>query len=231
MSDKIGTDTLVDQPLALRSYLDALLQAVPETNDDVTLAVNEVAPAADPALAVPPSSASAEPSTALVAAAANEVAPEHNAAVPSWAVQPFQCLLFKVGGLSLAVPLMELSGVIPWREVNAMPNRSAHFLGLLQHQGASVKVVDTTLVVMPERAQSGDASIAARRPGHILLISHGQWGLACDSIGEVLTLTAADVRWRTAKGKRPWLAGTVLQHLCAVLDVTSLTELLIRGDR
>jgi purine-binding chemotaxis protein CheW len=37
------------------------------------------------------------------------------------------------------------------------------------------------------------------------------------------------VRWRTAQGKRPWLAGTISARLCALLDTDALAQILEAG--
>lgn len=31
------------------------------------------------------------------------------------------------------------------------------------------------------------------------------------------------------RGQRPWLAGTVIEHMCALLDVAALAELIASG--
>jgi purine-binding chemotaxis protein CheW len=225
------SETLIDQPLALRSYLEALLDEVPEAHDEPA---PEPPPAARPAPAKP---APVEPrvdvdgDTAELPAQAADASMPPPSQVPEWAADTFQCLVFKVAGLSLAVPLAKLSGVIPWSTVTPMPNRSPMFLGLLHRQERNVKVVDTALVVMPERAAPADPAQRQDGSSHIILIDDGRWGLVCDSVGEVLTLQSTDVRWRSDQGKRPWLAGTVLQHLCAVLDTDALAHLLATGDR
>ncbi|MEJ2344747.1 MAG: CheW domain-containing protein [Gammaproteobacteria bacterium] len=205
---------LLEQHLALRSYLEALLGEVPD-GDEAGDAAPEVQAGAGP----PP-----EPESTPAAV----VDPQESAA--AWASDRFQCLLFGVGGLTLAMPLALLNGVIPWQEVTPLPNRSSQFLGLVRYQGQSVKVVDTALVVMPERVQRHELAPATERARHIILMGGGRWGLACDRIGDVLALDPADVRWRTTKGKRPWLAGTVLQHMCALIEPRALERLLATGE-
>lgn len=147
--------------------------------------------------------------------------------MPDWAQERFQCLLFKVAGITLAVPLVKLNGVLPWdADITPMPGHSRVFLGLLRHLDQNVQVVDTAQVVLPERQQEGVLLPLEQRLNNVILIGDGRWGLACDGIGEVITLEPEEVRWRTSKGKLKWLAGTVLQHLCALLEVDSLANLL-----
>jgi purine-binding chemotaxis protein CheW len=208
---KPESTVLLEQHLALSSYLEALLGEVPDGDEP------DAGSAVEPNATSPPPP---EPVTAVVDGQENAAA---------WASGRFQCLLFRVGGLTLAMPLAMLNGVIPWQEVTPLPNRASRFLGLLHHQGRSVKVVDTALVVMPERVERQGLAPANERARHIILMGGGHWGLACDRIGEVLTLDPADVRWRTSHGKRPWLAGTVLQHMCALIEPQALERLLATG--
>lgn len=148
-------------------------------------------------------------------------------AVPEWAEQRFQCLLFKVSGLSLAVPLVKLNSVIAWDEnITATPNQTDWYLGLIQHLQKQVKVIDTALLVLPENRREALDLASADRLGHVLLVDDYKWGLACDSIGDVVWLTKDEVKWRQNKQTRPWLAGTSLQHLCAIMDTDVFANML-----
>ncbi|HED16110.1 MAG TPA: chemotaxis protein CheW [Gammaproteobacteria bacterium] len=219
--------TLPEPQDALYAYLDALLQEVP---DEQSRAVNLVTPAAQQqALDTPPQPV--EEKTAVVEAVAAETVVNAEAAdVPEWAQQSFQSLMFSVTGLHLSVPLDKLSGVIPWNSdhIVPMPGHSENFLGLLRHLGQNVKVIDLARLVVPQNG-GPDIVPAADRVKHILLIDDGRWGLACDSINEILVLEAQDVRWRTCAGKRAWLAGTIIDKLCALLELDALVKLLESG--
>jgi purine-binding chemotaxis protein CheW len=148
---------------------------------------------------------------------------------PDWGTHPFQCLLFEVEGLQLAVPLVHLNGVLPWPEsLTPMPGHQPWFMGLHPHQGVQTKIVDTALLVLPQSHRPPPA--AERRFGNIVLIDDGRWGLACREVAEMITVEPDDVRWRSRAGRRPWLAGTVKQQMCALLDVGAFAELLATGQ-
>lgn len=255
MSNKNNSARVVDQKEALSNYLADLLAEVPDHVEPVlqpvetktTEKVQEtsyaepvvrmplptVAPPAPPEVVPEP-----EISPVEVVEKVQESRPEADKEpvsekmeriVPEWGAERFQCLLFDVGGLKLAVPLVKLNGVIPWNnDLTEMPGHSSIFLGLLRHLGQNVKVIDTARLVLPER-QGADLAIPEERLRNIILIDESRWGLACDGIGEVLTLSPEDVKWRTAQGSRPWLAGTVMEHLCALLDVDAFSERLLTG--
>lgn len=152
------------------------------------------------------------------------------AVIPAWAQTRFQALLFEVAGLTLAVPLVKLKGVVPNAQgLSEMPGHSPLFLGVTPYQGVQSKVVDTARFVLPkDRAAQLDTDIA-ERSAHLVVIDEGRWALACSKIGDVIELESAQVKWRTAAGKRLWLAGTVIEQMCALLDIDELTQELIKG--
>lgn len=196
---------LIEQEFALKVYLEALLSEPTEPPPAQTRA-----PAPMPAAPIVPANTPAAPLR------------------PVWAATPFSSLLFRVCGLTLAVPLVELNGILPHPgEIPSLPGHAPWFLGLLPHRAKHVGVIDTALLVVPERDRSAPAGTDGRR--HILLFDERCWGLTCDSVTKVVTLDPGRVRWRTAATRRPWLAGTSIEHMCALLDLQGLTALLRAG--
>lgn len=139
---------------------------------------------------------------------------------------PFQALLFSVAGLTLAVPLAELHGVLTWSatSITPLPGHAPFFLGVRVHLGRNVKIIDAGHLVSPEGRRMGVTD-----PRHIVLIGEGEWGLACEDIGEVVTLGMQDVHWRSTRTERPWLLGTVTEQLCALLDTRAFAAELATG--
>ena len=159
-------------------------------------------------------------------------APEKAAApppAPEWLGQELQAMLFKVAGLTLAVPLVDLNGVVEWNEerVTTMPGHADFYLGLMSHLNRQIPVVDTARLVLPENKRKLLAGEDPRqRITRVVLINDGRYGLACDEVNEVVTLKADAVRWRSERTQRRWLAGTVVEHMCALVDATAFAELL-----
>jgi len=143
---------------------------------------------------------------------------------PPWAQEHFQCLLFEVAGLTLAVPLVTLGTIYPveFDDLTPLFGQPNWFMGLLPVQGSNIKVVDTALWVMPDR-YTEDVKSGSK---YVVGIAGSDWGMACHSVAEAITLQPDQVRWRTARGARPWLAGTVIDHMCALMDVEALSGLL-----
>lgn len=234
------------QEKAINDYLEALLQEVPE--DDVASQAKPVV--ADTAEVFPHDEPADTPPVVgldqLVAQVPDVITetetlistqeqviesvteePKNESGVPDWAESRFQCLLFNVSGLSLAVPLVKLNSVIPWNEgITHTPNQTEWYLGLIQHLQKQIKVIDTALLVMPENRRDKIESDPNQRFSHILLVDNYRWGLACDSIGDVIWLEKDDVKWRKNKSSREWLSGTSLEHLCAIIDTEVFAQML-----
>lgn len=147
--------------------------------------------------------------------------------IPDWGKQPFQSLLFTVRGMTLAVPLAALNSIAEWKQdLTLIPGQPDWCMGILQHRGDRVVVIDTAQLIMPERmAKAADG----RMPGsHILIMSGGRFGLACDKLKHPVMLDADSVRWRRGEGCRPWMAGTIIDKLSVLLDVDAVLKLVQR---
>lgn len=145
--------------------------------------------------------------------------------IPPWARPSFQALLFTVGNLRLAVPLIKLHSVVPWEnaEVEALPSQPHWMHGLCFYRGAHVRVVHTAELVLPPERRPGPEQLVPRK---MLVVADGTWSLTCNDVDDVITLRPEQVQWRSREGRRRWLAGTVREYLCALMDTDAFAELL-----
>ncbi|MEX0737943.1 MAG: chemotaxis protein CheW [Pseudohongiella sp.] len=228
-------------PGVVQDYLDVLLRDV--LPDDVPAAEPEIEWASD---CVPeePGTLAAAPllreavddetvaqadmptPVAAVAETPAQAVDQRRAQMP-WADKPFASLLFDVMGLKLAAPLHELGGIMPLDDkLQPMAAQADWFMGLIRWNGRTIRVVDTARFVMPERVGSGQQADYQS----VVVLGDSHWALAVNNADQSVNLQPADVRWRQTMGKRPWLAGTVLDRLCALLDVDVLVGLLDASD-
>ncbi|AMB85295.1 chemotaxis protein CheW [Pseudomonas agarici] len=153
--------------------------------------------------------------------------PVEGDARPHWAAEPFECLLFDVAGLTLAVPLVCLGSIysLAGHELTPLFGQPDWFLGILTSQAGNLKVLDTARWVMPDRYRDDF------RQGlqYVISVQGYEWGLAVHQVSRSLRLDPSEIKWRTRRGQRPWLAGTVIEHMCALLDVSELAELIASG--
>jgi len=146
---------------------------------------------------------------------------------PAWAAEPFECLLFDVAGLTLAVPLVCLGSIysLAGHELTPLFGQPEWFLGILPSQAGNLKVLDTARWVMPDRYRE-DFKQGLQ---YVISVQGYEWGLAVHQVSRSLRLDPNEIKWRSHRGQRPWLAGTVIEHMCALLDVSELAELIASG--
>tara|TARA_B100000446_G_scaffold46105_2_gene42140 strand:- start:34674 stop:35615 length:942 start_codon:yes stop_codon:yes gene_type:complete len=147
---------------------------------------------------------------------------------PQWAQERFEVLLFEVAGLTLAVPLIALGQIQPLtEELTPLFGQAEWFMGLQPTPVGKIRTINTAKFVMPERYQ--DSFLDAAK--YVISINGLPWGLAVDAVNQPISLEPDDVKWRGERAKRPWLAGTVKQHMCALLDIATMGRLLSEADQ
>ncbi|MBB1268058.1 chemotaxis protein CheW [Shewanella sp. SR44-3] len=139
----------------------------------------------------------------------------------------FQVLFFNVAGLTLAVPLVSLGGIVKIERISHLIGRPKWFKGVQTHRDTKLNVVDTCAWVMPEKySQELAESIDYQ---YLVLLEDSEWGLACESLVNAVKINKSHVNWRDKPGKRPWLAGVVKEQMCGILHVQALIEMLDAG--
>ncbi|HET8848547.1 MAG TPA: chemotaxis protein CheW [Marinobacter sp.] len=225
MADKKMTQ-LAAPEAAIASYLDELLHTATSTawQEDIAVpepVVEKPAPEAIPVAAIP---------VAKVAQVTAELPPPNDEppARPDWSGQPFECLIFTVAGLQLAVPLVLLGAIHRIEdEIRPIPGSPRWYMGIRPDRDHNLRVVDTAEWIMAGRVPDA----ARENYRFVIRLDDSEWGLACDDVAQSFTLKPDEVRWRTARSKRPWLAGTVIDHMCALIDVRTMANLLVRAER
>lgn len=153
-----------------------------------------------------------------------ELEAEQAPAAVSWADSAFECLLFEVAGLTMAVPLQALGSIYPFvaDELTPLFGQPDWFIGILSTQQTNLKVLETARWVMPERYTANMRDNLK----YVISINGYDWGLAVHAVHDSIRLEPEQVKWRTQRAQRAWLAGTVIEHMCALLDVEVLAQLI-----
>jgi len=147
---------------------------------------------------------------------------------PQWAQERFEVLLFKVSGLTLAVPLIALGQIQPLTEdLTPLFGQAEWFMGLQPAPSGDIRTVNTAMFVMPERYDEAFVDTAK----YVVSLNGVSWGLAVDSVNQPISLMIDDVNWRSERSKRPWLAGTVKNHMCALIDIPQMAQMLLDADK
>ncbi len=143
----------------------------------------------------------------------------------AWGKGSFQTLIFKVGEIKLAVPLVKLGGIHRLDpNITHIAGQPDWYMGLTRDQIGNLSVIDTALWIMPDRLPV--AKEIRLDYEYVVLLDDTRWALACGSVQDALMIKEDDVKWSSQNSKRPWLAGMLIDQMCALLDVDVLVEML-----
>lgn len=202
---------LVDQNLALDSYLDALLY------EQLTLphsvhGYDETAPGGVLAM--------------TAGAAAREAMAQESS---EGGGQAMEAVIFTVDGLRLALPVVKLARIVDFPAgITPATGTQPWQVGRCIIEQQVVEVIDPAEIVIPPSHRVRGSDDRRHDMRHLLLIDATSWALACQEV-ETATLDMTDIHWRTAQTRRRWLAGTVMTHGCGLLDVDGLLGELTSG--
>jgi len=140
----------------------------------------------------------------------------------------FQALFFNVGGLTVAVPLIELGGIHNIEKITALMGKPEWYKGVMIHREEKINIVDTAMWVMPEKCDENMKDSLNYQ--YVIMLSDSSWGLTAENLVDTVVLKEDEVKWIDTPNKRPWLAGLVKDKMCALLDVNSLIQLLNEGS-
>lgn len=217
---------LLVQQEALASYVDALLEDAPGNDGDDILSrgiSDNVHKVESMGVDGCESAVMTEAPGATMISTFNHLSHPEERVTTAHALRWF---MFNVQGLSLALPMDKINGLLDWPpEFSAISSRANQVLGHVDCWGLPTLVVDTAILVMPETNLYKGRTHNTQPYQRIVLIDEGRWGLACNG-GKILTLRPDEVRWRTPQTLRPWLAGTVMEHMCALIDAEQLVKML-----
>src|SRR5690554_3706503 len=232
---------LADPASAIASYLDELLHTATDmaAREDVIAELPKpemTQQAIIPTVVVAPKPKVVEKLTPPPVAVASPVSVSQKTDIksdippsrPEWSEAPFECLLFTVAGLQLAVPLIHLGAIHRIEEdIRPIPGSPRWYMGIRVSPQHNLRIVDTAEWIMAGRVPDN-----ARENYRLMIrLDNSDWGLACDAVAQSFTLDPDEVRWRTERSKRPWLAGTVIEQMCALVDVRTMADLLVRAER
>ena len=214
--EDIVTETL-DQPVSIEEFEKVVSQPIEATEPEIESAQSISVIEADNKQEESVTTELTVPEPEL------EEAPKKEDELP-WAESRFECLLFNVGGLKIAVPLVELGSIqkAGFDTITSIFGQPDWFIGISSINDLRIRTVDTAKWVMPNHYKGE----LAKEFKFIIQLDRSNWGLACEEVAEAITLEPSEVKWRADRTKRPWLAGTVIKHMCAILDVQGFINLL-----
>ncbi len=230
MPQKKKSAQLSEPDQVIAEYLQALLSEVKEYQEPVieaqTASIEQRQNTAEPPAPVtePRVELAVVPTQPSTAKADTKERPQP--VIPHWAKERFQCLLFDINGLHLAVPLSELNSIAGKQKSTTthLVGQPEWHRGLLEHRGRKVGVIDVARLVMPGKLSAIKEQTTS--PNHVLIIGNGEWGLMCDKLLSPVTVEPDDIHWSCRHKNRAWMAGTLPDQLCIILDLDVLLTMI-----
>lgn len=136
----------------------------------------------------------------------------------------FQVLLFRIGGLQLAVPLAKLGGIFRVEKDAITPlfGKPDWFMGMAKDELGNLQIVNTAKWLLKDKFSGSE--IDDLKLDYIILLDDSRWGLACTGVNDTIFLEHHQVKWNRNPEKRPWLGGILTKEMCVLLDVDVLVR-------
>jgi chemotaxis signal transduction protein len=147
--------------------------------------------------------------------------------IPLWGQKSFQCLLVKSAGMSLIIPAMSVSYIERInKKIIRLPLEVDAFRGVVTLRNRSVAVIDLFSLISENTSIYNQQSmeIDTHHVEYVIVMENGDYALACDDVGEMITLTVGDVRWNRASFNNPMFTGIVTEHLCPIVNIDNVQE-------
>ena len=244
---------LVDQNDAISAYLDALLTDACESNSKLEYSNDSAQEKCVYSLQNIESDTVAPPQidrlekygdkkleneTISIANIESPQNTSNDALLPQWVQSNFQALSFTVADVVLCAPLSELNGILKVDgKITTLPGQAPWCIGVLRNSNQNVSVIDLTILLKRDVSESSQSPLANRvgvkhpsiKKGelkYILLTGSGKWGLACNTVDNVMRIEKDHIQWQSHANKKI-IMGTLAEKKIFLLNID---ELLTRLD-
>lgn len=138
--------------------------------------------------------------------------------------------VFELSGLAVALPASRVREELPCPPLQEQEaSMRPAWLRRSTHGEEELFIVDTALLVLPPDLLP-EKMPAGERCGRVLILADGCWGIGLPGPAHEEVIEAGHVCWRGPRGKRPWLAGTLAETRCVLLDLDNIKRLAQAGD-
>lgn len=125
-------------------------------------------------------------------------------------------LLCVAAGVKLAVPMADVTHLLPMPPLTPPNITNPICLGRWRHPSGEARVVDLAAVLSPDMAGAPVTTL--------VILRERIWALACVVDEETVDISPDAIQWRDGATTRPWLAGMSLEPKCGVVGTTALIE-------
>ena len=239
---KKNSSSLLDSGQAIGTYLDDLLQSSTENNppmeslttrtespvdrllDDLLQAGTEFIDSENKELPVKENSAPSQQKAAdpVVENPLPKLQDKSVQQVTAAIEFPCQCMMFSIGLLKLAIPLIDLKAVhVTDEKLTLLPGRDALVEGILSYRDEQVKVIDShRLFRQPANPEKSDKR-------YFLVLESCEWALTCDEVSDIETVEQGDLQFNSDAEKV--IHGNLRSSLTGLLNIRNLKSLVLES--
>jgi len=136
-----------------------------------------------------------------------------------------ECKLFKVSGLNIALPLNYIRRTIKQTDITVNDVKDLR-VGEIVVDDEVVEVIDLAYFIM--RAIDSDASTLDENSEKVdvILLNNTKTAILIEEEVGMQAISSDKVCWRSGTSNRAWLAGTVKEHGCCLLDLVAILDYL-----
>ncbi len=149
---------------------------------------------------------------------------------PLWEQKIFQCLLVNLAGMKVLVPAMSISYIERIdKKIIRLPMGVDAFRGMVTLRNRSVAVIDLFSLVSENTYLDGEQpeQTDEQNIDYVIVIDKSDYALACEDIGEMITLKSSDVCWHEASFNNPMFSGIVPDYLCPLVNMDNLNKQIV----
>lgn len=135
---------------------------------------------------------------------------------PQTATGQTRYLLCVAAGVKLAVPMDDVTHMLPMPPLSPPNSANPICLGRWRHPSGEARVADLGAILSPD--------MSGAQADTLVILGNRAWALACAVNDEPVVLEGEGIQWRHGATSRPWLVGMSKEPKCGVIGTAALIE-------
>lgn len=138
---------------------------------------------------------------------------------------PFPCLIFEVEEYSFGVVLEQLDYVVESDlKLTILPGQVSWLMGVLRKRGRNIKLIDLPNYFDQTNSKSSMVKLVKNSKNliKVLVLVGNPWGIPVSAMKETVNIRPNQIQWHPGDNGRTWIAGTLKEQMCPLLDLFKL---------
>lgn len=138
----------------------------------------------------------------------------------------FQVLLCDIGSQTLAIPLVELGGIMQVEHFTQRSSKNSWFYGLYVKGEQTFTCINGSKYMSASNEASAKVNeeVANCEYKYLVQLGKSEFALCCHNVATTLEVEKQEVKWRQNITKQPWFAGILKEKMHALIDSTEMVK-------